>query len=97
MGRIHDEVYDIPVDVFQRRVPVGRVDHVVSGRNFEWALAQIRRHVSVRRTGWLSTSRLVRAGNDVFVLFGTKPKLSRSPDVWKPYPEDFLATDWVLA
>lgn len=56
---------------------------------FETALGWLRRGKAVRRRAWHAESMIFRLDIQVFVKL---PK--RAPQVWQPYPQDFLATDW---
>lgn len=60
---------------------------------FETALGWLRRGFRVRRRGWHPESAIFRLGQDVFVKL--PDVITRGPKVWQPYPQDFLATDWV--
>ena len=46
-----------------------------------------------RRASWQVQSFISRAGKSIFVNFGGS---RQPPRPWQPYPEDFLATDWML-
>lgn len=72
---------------------------------FEQAMAFLRKGKSIRRRSWHAESRIFRLGSDVFlklpgnVLDGRERPADGSaygspPTFWKPYPGDFLATDW---
>lgn len=63
--------------------------------NFETAFAALRRGKAIRRRAWLPDSKIFRLGADVFVKLPNN--MDRGPSVWKPYPDDFLATDWRIA
>lgn len=73
---------------------------------FEEAMKLLRAGKPVRRRGWHSKSFIFRLKEHVFVqLPGSEPEMDRAPnvvyqrapDVWRPYPIDFLATDWEKA
>lgn len=74
------------------------------GATFENAMRWLRRGHAIRRRAWHVASHIFRTGQDVFVrLPGHEPSTGllgvykRAPDIWRPYPEDFLATDWTIA
>lgn len=63
---------------------------------FERVLTAFRsgKATKARRRAWHQGSRLVLVDTSLFVMnpsfFGPAPKK------WEPYPQDFLAKDWVL-
>jgi hypothetical protein len=62
---------------------------------FEAAMSALRRGKPIRRRAWHHESRIFRLGSDVFVKLPNS--MERGPSVWRPYPQDFLATDWIVA
>jgi hypothetical protein len=78
----------------------------VKPMTFEEAMKLLRAGKPVRRRGWHTNSFIFRLKENVFVqLPGKEPdhdrlegsNYQRAPDVWRPYPVDFLATDWEKA
>lgn len=65
---------------------------LVKSMTFETAMSALRRGKLIRRRGWHAHSHIFRLGADVFVKLPNN--LIRHPQVWAPYPQDFLATDW---
>lgn len=59
---------------------------------FETAMMWLRRGKPIRRLGWHKESLIFRLDNQVFVKLP-----ARAPQVWQPYPQDILATDWSKA
>lgn len=73
---------------------------------FEEAMKLLRRGKPIRRRAWHKSSFIFRMKENVFVqLPGKEPECdvlmgsqyTRAPDIWRPYPADFLATDWEKA
>jgi Protein of unknown function (DUF2829) len=86
--------------------PVARPVKPPKPMTFEEAMKLLRAGKPVRRRGWHSNSFIFRLKENVFVqLPGKEPgtdhlmgaNYQRAPDVWRPYPVDFLATDWEKA
>lgn len=67
---------------------------------FEEAMKWLRRGFAIRRDAWHVRSRIFRVANEVYVSLPvnvsahTEAQYSNAPQVWKPYPQDFLASDW---
>lgn len=61
---------------------------------FETAMAALRRGRRIRRRAWHIESSIFRLGSDVFVKLPNS--FERGPSVWRPYPQDLLATDWIV-
>jgi hypothetical protein len=68
---------------------------VAQGVSFEKAMVWLRRGKAIRRLAWHLDSKIFRVGHEVFVRLPAG--FVSSPGVWKPYPADFLAADWVKA
>lgn len=62
---------------------------------FETAMSALRRGKPIRRRAWHAESWMFRLGADVFIKLPNV--VERGPSVWRPYPQDLLATDWQVA
>lgn len=80
----------------------------VKAMSFETALRHLRSGKRVRRRMWNAQSAIFRLGDKVFAklpdsfagrqeLPAPSEKYGSRPDFWKPYPSDFLASDWEVA
>lgn len=85
--------------------PVTKPARPAKPMTFEEAMKLLRAGKPVRRRGWHTASFIFKLKENVFVqLPGKEPEMDtigtqyhRAPDVWRPYPQDFLATDWEKA
>lgn len=75
--------------------PTKRVLRTPAPVTFEAAMKWLRRGYAIRRRAWHPGSYIFRAAGDVFVVLPVQ--LHRTPQVWRPYPQDFLAIDWARA
>lgn len=81
----------------------------IASMPFERALALLRRGKLMRRRAWQQGSFIFRIGDKVFLklpdtfkqdglpvgaTMGNPAGYGSRPDWWKPYPQDFFATDW---
>lgn len=78
------------VTTWSARVPTHRTARLT----FEDAMGHLRAGNAVRRAGWKPDVFLFRLKEDVFIK--APNAAARAPSEWKPYPEDFLMTDWLV-
>ncbi len=75
-----------------RKKPVARSRRM----RLEAALKHLRNGKSIRRESWQAGNRIFRVDENVFVMFAQPDVAHNLPKNWEPYPQDFLAEDWVI-